>query len=294
MGVRRAISGICSTVGAVLIVFGLLFVLVQRSFFDEGRVGDTVDRIIDDPDVVRLLSREITDRAVAAGGLEAVEDQIREGVTAILDDGTTKDAIRSAALQSYDTLVNGDDESVVFDLPDAAERIRAEIIQFDPSLDEKLPPAAELARFVIVERDSLPSLYGWLESAHSAGWVLFWIGIAMVVLALALGPGRFGSFAWSAFLVALLMFVVWLVVRLVVNSATDSSDLVSRRVARLGADEFLSSVYRVSIGVAIFGTVAFIGGLVARWVRNTYYPAKPKPPRAPRRSRPPAGPNPYA
>jgi hypothetical protein len=272
------------------VVFGLLFVLVQRSFFDEGRVGDTVDRIIDDPDIVRLLAREITDRAVAAGGLEAVEDQIREGVTAILDDGTTKQAIRAAALDSYDGLVNGSDETVVFDLPDAAERIRNEIVQFDPTLAERLPPASELARFVIVERDSLPALYGWLESAHSAGWLLFWIGIALVVIALVLGPGRFGSFAWSAFLVALLMFVVWLVVRLVVNSATDSSDLVSRRVARLGADEFLGSVYRVSIGVAIFGTVAFLAGLVAIWVRNTYYPPKPRPPRAPRRVRPAGAP----
>lgn len=282
MGVRRAISGIGATLGSVLVVLGLLLVLAQRSFFDEQRAGDTINRIIDDPDVARLLTREVTERVVSAGGLEAVEDQIREGVAAIIGDESTQDAIRKAAQRAYDGLVNGDDEAVVFDLPNQAKRIRNELVQFDPSLDDKLPPASELVRFTIVQRDSLPSIYDWVNGAKSAGWALFIAGLVLVVMALVVGPTRFGVFAWSSVLVAVLMFVVWLVVRLAVNSATDSSDLVSRRVARLGADEFLGSVYRVSIGVAIFGTVAFLAGLVATWVRNTYYPPKPRKARSPR------------
>ncbi|MEY4372149.1 MAG: hypothetical protein RL219_918 [Actinomycetota bacterium] len=285
MGVRRALSGIGATVGGVLVVLGLLLVLAKQSFFDDQRVGDTIDRIVADPDVARLLTREVTARVVAAGGLEAVEDQIREGVSAIIDDTSTQNAIRKAAQNSYDVLVNGDDDAIVFDLPDQAERIRSELVQFDPTLDDKLPPASELVRFTIVERNSLPSIYDWVNSAKSAGWALFIAGLALIVMALAVGPGRFGVFAWSSVLVAVLMFVVWLVVRLAVNGATDSSDLVSKRVARLGADEFLGSVYRVSIGVAIFGTVAFLAGLVATWVRNTYYPPKPRTQRVPRPQR---------
>ena len=81
MGVRRVVSVLLALVGALVAVVALVVAVADKEVFDRPTVEGTVDRILEDPDVNRLLAREIVRRSVALGDLEGE----REVVQAFVD-----------------------------------------------------------------------------------------------------------------------------------------------------------------------------------------------------------------
>ncbi|MEI7992872.1 MAG: hypothetical protein WCH93_10650 [Actinomycetota bacterium] len=277
MGIRRALSVLFAFVGALVAVVGLVVVVADKEVFDRPTVERTVDKIVADPDVTRLLGREIVKRAVLLGDLEEQRKLVQTYVDERLAQPAVQKEIRSGVFDAYTELMDTDHPRIDFNLPNQAKQVRRQLVGLNPNLDATLPISENLLRFTLFERSALPWSYDLVRSTRSAAWGLFVAGAALVAIALLLGPGRLGIFSLAAFFASLGMLVVWLIFTTGANRVLDGiDDGLSRRVARLAADQFLRRITQISLAVTIFGAVAVVGGLVTMWVRAALFPPKPK------------------
>lgn len=277
MGVRRVVSVLLALVGTVVAVVGLVVVVADREVFDRPTVEGTVDRILEDPDVNRLLAREIVKRSVALGDLEGERKVVEAFVDEQLATPGVRQEIRTGVLGAYATLIDTENPRLDLNLPNEAQQVRRQLVGLNQNLDNTLPISENLLRFTLFERSSLPWAYELVSGTRSTAWGLFIGGAALVAIALLLGPGRLSIFTMAAAVASVAMLVVWLLFTTGANHVLNGiDDGLSRRVARLAADQFLRRVTRISLAVTIFGAVAVVGGLVTMWVRATLFPPKPK------------------
>ena len=263
--------------GAVVAVVGLVVAVADKEVFDRPTVEHTIDKILADPDVSRLLGREIVKRAVALGDLEAQRKLVQTYVDERLAQPAVQAEIRRGVIASYTELMDTDHPRIDFNLPNQAKQVRRQLVALNPNLDNTLPISENLLRFTLFKRSSLPYAYDLVRSTRTAAWGLFIAGAAVVLVALVLGPARIGLFSLAAGAASLGMLAVWLLVTTGANHVLDGiDDALSRRVARLSTDQFLERVTRISLGVMIFGAVAFVAGLIALWVRAAVFPPRPK------------------
>ena len=277
MGIRRALSVLFALVGALVAVVGLVVVVADKEVFDRPTVERTVDKILADPDVTRLLGREIVKRAVLLGDLEEQRKLVQTYVDERLAQPAVQKEIRSGVFDAYTELMDTDHPRIDFNLPNQAKQVRRQLVGLNPNLDATLPISENLLRFTLFERSSLPWAYELVSSTRSAAWGLFIGGAALVAIALFLGPGRLSIFTLAAAVATVAMLVVWLLFTTGANRVLDGiDDGLSRRVARLAADQFLRRITQISLAVTIFGAVVVVGGLVTLWVRAALFPPKPK------------------
>lgn len=277
MGVRRVLSVLFALVGGLVAVVGLVVAVADKEVFDRPTVERTVDKILADPDVTRLLGREIVKRAVLLGDLEEQRKLVQTYVDERLSQPAVQKEIRSGVFDAYNELMDTDHPRIDFNLPNQAKQVRRQLVALNPNLDNTLPISDNLLRFTLFERSSLPWVYDLVRSTRNAAWGLFIAGAALVLIALVLGPGRLGIFSLAAATASLSMLVVWLLFTTGANHVLGGiDDALSRRVARLSTDQFLERVTRISLAVMIFGAVAFVAGLIAMWVRATVFPPRPK------------------
>lgn len=277
MGARRAISIIFALVGSVIAVLGLLVVEAEKALFDKPHVEQAVDKILQDPDISRLLAREVTKRAVTLGALQEEESLVKAYVDQQIETPDVRDEIRAGVLGAYDTLMNTNSPRIDFNMPKQGKVVRGQLVLLNPKLDNTLPVSDDLLRFTLFKRPTLPWGYDLVKGTRDSAWTLFIIGAAMVLLALIIGPGRIGLFAFAAGLASVSMLIVYLLTlqrgQRVIGGIDDA---LQRRVARLSLDEFLRNANRLAIGVMIFAAIACVAGLLAGWIRMTYFPPKPK------------------
>lgn len=277
MGIRRALSVLFALVGALVAVVGLVVAVADKEVFDRPTVERTVDKILADPDVTRLLGREIVKRAVLLGDLEEQRKLVQTYVDERLAQPAVQKEIRSGVFDAYNELIDTDHPRIDFNLPNQAKQVRRQLVALNPNLDETLPISDNLLRFTLFDRSSLPWVYDLVRSTRNAAWGLFIAGAALVLVALVLGPARVGLFSLASATASLSMLVVWLLFTTGANHVLGGiDDALSRRVARLATDQFLERVTRISLGVMIFGGVAFVAGLIAMWVRAAVFPPRPK------------------
>ena len=271
------VSVLFALVGALVAVVGLVVAVADKEVFDRPTVEHTIDKILVDPDINRLLGREIVKRAVLLGDLEEQRKLVQTLVDERLSQPAVQKDIRQGVFDAYDELMDTDHPRVDFNLPNQAKQIRRQLVALNPNLDSTLPISDNLLRFTLFKRSSLPWVYDLVRSTRNAAWGLFAAGAALVVFALVLGPGRLGLFSLVSATASLSMLVVWLLFTTGANHVLGGiDDALSRRVARLSTDQFLERVTRISLAVMIFGAVAFVAGLIAMWVRATVFPPRPK------------------
>lgn len=277
MGVRRVVSVLLALVGALVAVVALVVAVADKEVFDRPTVEGTVDRILEDPDVNRLLAREIVRRSVALGDLEGEREVVQAFVDQQLATPQVREEIRTGVLGAYTTLMDTDNPRLDLNLPNEAQQVRRQLVGLNPNLDNTLPISENLLRFTLLERSSLPWAYELVSGTRGAAWGLFIGGAALVAIALLLGPGRLSIFTMAAAVATVAMLVIWLLFTTGANRVLNGiDDGLSRRVARLAADQFLRRVTRISLAVTIFGAVAVVGGLLTMWVRAALFPPKPK------------------
>jgi hypothetical protein len=258
-------------------VVGLVVAVADKEVFDRPTVEGTVDRILEDPDVNRLLAREIVRRSVALGDLEGEREVVQAFVDQQLATPQVRAEIRTGVLGAYATLMDTDNPRLDLNLPNEAQQVRRQLVGLNQNLDNTLPISENLLRFTLFERSSLPWAYELVSATRGTAWALFIGGAALVAIALLVGPGRLGIFTMAAAVASVAMLVVWLLFTTGADHVLNGiDDGLSRRVARLAADQFLRRVTRISLAVTIFGAVAVVGGLVTMWVRAALFPPKPK------------------
>jgi hypothetical protein len=277
VNVRKVLSYILGFIGGLTAVLGMVLLVAQHSVYDRATVATTTDTIVSDPDVTRLLSREITNRLVKLGDLEAQRPLVEAGVTQELSDPAVQRDVSAGVLDAYEQLRSGSQDAIAFNMPKQAARVRSYAVTIAPQLDSVLPPADELLKFELFQRQELPGIYHFVDGARKLAVLIFAFGVLCLVVALAVGPGRFGVFAWEALVVTVATFLVATLVSNGTSSGIDHiQDRLTRRVARLATDGYLNVLNDVALGVVIFGIVAFIAGLGGSWIRSTVFPPKPK------------------
>lgn len=277
MNVRKVLSYVLGFVGGLTAVFGMVLLVAEHSVYDRATVATTTDKIVSDPDVTRLLTREITNRLVKLGNLEPQRPLVEAGVVKELSDPTVQSDVAAGALVAYDQLRGGSQDTVAFNMPKQAAQVRRYAVALAPQLDAVLPPADELLKFELFQRQDLPGIYHFVDGARKLAVPIFGFGVLCLIVALAVGPGRFGLFAWEALVVTAATFLVATLVSNGTSSGVDHiHDSLTRRVARLATDGYLNALNDVALGVVIFGIIAFIAGLGGSWIRNAVYPPKPQ------------------
>jgi len=262
-------------VGALCLVLGIVLFVADNSLFAEERVEQTTAAIVADRDIARLLTREITDRIVTIGDLEDDREQVDALVTLVVSDERVQEEAVAAVLASYDMLINGRDDVIVFNMEDLASEVRRQVVAAVPNLDDELPNADELLRFELFYRADVPEALNVIDTARHAAWWLLVVGALCIVAAVALGPGRFGIFGLAAAVVVVAMFLTATLISTASNNAIDDiQDPLSRRVARLATDEYLSRLDHVAIAVVIFGLIAVIAGIGGTWIKNSFWPPR--------------------
>ncbi len=275
MQARRLTAIVLALVGALAAVLGIVLLVADNSLFNEERVEKTTEKIVTDRDIGRLLIREITDRIVAIGDLETDRDNVEAVVTLVVSDERVQDEAVDAVLTSYDMLVNGQDDVIVFNMEDLARDVRRQVVAIDPSLDAQLPGDDEFLRFELLQRTEVPEALDVIHTARRGAWLLLVGGVTCIVAAVVLGPGRFGIFGLAAAVVVAAMFLTATLISTASNNAIDDiPDSLSRRVARLATDEYLSTLDHVAIAVVIFGLIAVIVGIGGSWIKNALWPPK--------------------
>ena len=275
MQARRLTAIVLALVGALATVLGIVLLVANNSLFNETQVEKTTEKIVTDRDIGRLLIREITDRIVAIGDLETDRDNVEAVVTLVVSDERVQEQAVAAVLTSYDMLVNGSDNVIVFNMEDLARDVRRQVVAIDPSLDEQLPADDELLRFELLQRTEVPEALDVIHTARRGAWLLLVGGVMCIIAAVVVGPGRFGIFGLAAAVVVAAMFLTATLISTASNNAiNDIPDSLSRRVARLATDEYLSTLDHVAIAVVIFGLIAVIVGIGGSWIKNALWPPK--------------------
>lgn len=266
---RRATAMLLATVGALLTVIGLVLAVADRSLFDATEVERTTRVIVEDRDVARLLTREITTRVVELADLEDQRDVVEEFVAALVADDEVQDEVTDAVMVSYTTLVDRPDEVIDLNLEEIARPVRIQAVAALPELDDELPPADELLRFELFHRSELPEIYDAIDTLRGGAWVVLAAGLVAIVAALALGPSRFAVLAVaSGVAVAGMFFAVTWITTTSDDAADAITDPLSRRVAHLAVEEYLADLERVAVGVVIAGIIGVIVGVGGTWVVN--------------------------
>ena len=278
MRLRHTLSVLLAFLGGLAGVAGLVLLVARHSLFDRATVSRTTSTIVADPDVERLLGREITKRIVALGGLQQQNAAVEAVVAGVLTNPLVRQEVHAGVLRAYDVLVAANAETIVFDLPNEAIQLRAETVAVLPALDAVLPPANDLLKFELFRRTDLPQIYRIVKATRTAAWVLFIGGLACLLVALVISPSRFALFAGAAAVVVVSMFTAYALISTASAGAINSiEDPLSRRVARLATDSYLADLNNVAIGVVVFGIIAVIVGIGAAWIRGVLFPPSPKP-----------------
>ncbi len=277
MRTRRVLSVLCTLVGAIVALLGLAVAVANHSLFSRPAVSTTVSRIVADPDVERLVARQITTRVVTLGALQPHAGVVAAEVDNLVKAPAVQADLSAAAMATYDQLVSGTGPEITFNLPNEAAVVRTDLVALDARLNATLPDNAQLLRFTLFRRSTLPVTYHWAKRSRQVAEVTLIIGLALLVLGLALGPGRFGLLSWAAGCVGVIAVTMF------ISLETAASDIIARmhdpvaaRVTRLSTDTLLASLRHATLGVVIFSLVALVGGLVGVWIRATYYPETPK------------------
>ena len=209
MGLRRAASASLALIGAVLAVLGLLVAKADQTLFDRASVERSVDKILVDPDISRLLAREITKRAVVLGNLGDQQQLVQDYVEQQVGTPEVQQEIRAGILAAYDSLVETNNPRIDFNMPKQGSIVRKQLVRFNPALDNTLPIGSDLLRFTLFKRPTLPWGYDLLKGMQSAGWAVFFAGLVCVLVGLLIGPGRFGLFAFAAAVGSVSMLIIF-------------------------------------------------------------------------------------
>jgi hypothetical protein len=275
---RRVTAMLLAAVGALLTVVGVVLTVADRSLFDAEEVERTTRVIVEDRDVARLLTREITTRVVELADLEDQRDVVEPFVAALVADDEVQDEVTDAVMVSYTTLVDRPDEVIDLNLEEIARPVRIQAVAVLPALDDELPPADELLRFELFHRSELPEIYDAIDTLRAGAWAVLAGGIIAIVAALALGPSRFAVLAVASGVAVAGMFLAVTWITTASDDATDAiTDPLSRRVAHLAVEEYLADLERVAIGVVIVGIIGVIVGVGGTWVVNFVRTARQAP-----------------
>jgi hypothetical protein len=266
---RRVTSFVLATVASIVIVVGVVAVSAVHALFTRSTVEHTVTKVVADPSVDQLLSREITKKAVTAVGEPALQAPLQQRVTALVASPTVQADVITAAMVTYDLLVKAGKTPITFNLPRHAQQVRSEVAVLAPALVAKLPPANTMLQFKLFDRSKVPAVYRAIQRIKHVVWWVLLGGIVVLAFAAVLGKSRRVLLTWAAGTITVLLIVASVALQAISNRVVKGlKDPVVRQVTRVATDSFLADIRHYSNVVIVIAAVGLLAGIAATVARR--------------------------
>jgi hypothetical protein len=207
---RNAAAVALLVAGLIALVGGVVSLYAKERVLDAERFADEAVATLDDPDMRRFVSLQLTNRVIARidPDLVTVKPLIESAVGTLLDTDALRAAIRQGILVAHRAIFENEVDEAVVRAADVGELLRGALAAVDPALEHRIPtgfdativrladsPAAVDAAQAADDLTRLASLLVPLAIVLIAGsallaagwrWAAVRAGIAMLAVAAAL------------------------------------------------------------------------------------------------------------
>jgi hypothetical protein len=190
---RRA-QVVVAVVGGLLLFVAGLVVATARGVLDRDQFATRLARSLGDERVAGYVAGQVVNgllevRPNLIGVRPILETSIRE----VIQTPPLRALVRSSARTAHYSLFESPGQRVVLALPDLSVLLRSALSQGNPALAEKIPASLEAA---LASDAAQRAFTAFIEFWRVAGralllcWVLFWVGVALVLTSIAAAPDR--------------------------------------------------------------------------------------------------------
>ena len=263
---RRAGSMTLVALGALALALGAVMIWIDGHVFDTDEVVDTTAEILETPSVRELVREQLTTR-ISAEVDPILAPIVADAVVVVIDDPRFTPLLSDAVGDAHRLLVEGDSERITFSLAAVWPVVVAELDAIDPTISPLLPDVAASLDFTLTERSELPAVWSFVDRFHRAALALVAFGLALVGLALVIGPSR-----WALIVVVGVGLVVTgLGVQLAAGAARqeieDRTSGAAEEVAVAANDLFVAPLDDRMTQLAVVGGVVILIGIAVRLLR---------------------------
>lgn len=264
---RRVVSIILVVLGTGCLVGGAVMVWVDTHVFDTDEVVSTTHTMLQESSIRELIRTELDQRIV--GVLDpAIAGFVDPAVVSVLDDPRFAKVLDDAVRTAHTTLVAGSQEDIVFSLADVLPIVTEKLDAIDPSIVPQLPDLSTTLDYTLTQRSELPKVWDAVDRFHRAATALLIFGIALIALALVIGPSRWALLLGVGIVTALFALGVQLgsnAVRRTIEHRIDEpgTRLAASDVAKL----FTAPLERQMTVLMVIGGIVAVAGVVTRLLR---------------------------
>lgn len=200
---RRLLSVPLVLAGIVAIAFGSLLWWINQQVFDTASVVAHSQEILAKPAVQAELRTAITNQITLVIGNERLKSQIDALVKAELADPVFQKDFTDSIAATQQTLVDPTAPTISLDLSAVGVHLATQLQATNTAAAQLVSANTGALRFTLLDRTELPKEWQWAQRWHHFGPLYFGIGILLVTIGVAVGPGR-----WALLVTAGLGIVV--------------------------------------------------------------------------------------
>ena len=244
---RTYLGAVCSVLGIVALVLGVLLAYASRVLFNSEAFADRVAASLGDPRVAGLVADRVTDGLIAQErDLTAFAPLISATTRSLVASEPFRGIVRRAARTGHETMMSGRGQRVLLNLADVGVILRS-ALSTHPELAKKIPPQVSA---LVGDSDEAPGgaialdLMRVARRSRLSALALIIFGLGMGVLGVMLSPAR----RTSLFRLGLSLAIIGLALRLTV---------------RFGGQVLALFAQEPAVGQALAGLWwAFLGGFM--------------------------------
>ena len=218
--------------GAIVAGVGGFFVITTRSVLDPARFGANVAASLGDERVASYVANQLTDAIIAQRpNLLAVRPMLLSAAQSIVHSTPFRAVVARSARTTHRFFFEQAGSRIVLSLPDVGAVVRSALSQASPELAAKIPPGVEAQLATGKAEKAITGfirLWQFGDRLLVLAWLLFYGGLVMVVVGIAVAADRERALA-DAGVVLVIVGVAYVAVvpasRLVIYAAMQNSEL---------------------------------------------------------------------
>lgn len=248
-----------------MLVVGGLFLYARVVLLDPDAFADRAAETLADDRVERAVTEPIVNAIVDSGPAELINAQpiLEAGVGSVIDSAPFRQAFRDATRSAHSGLVEGDVETVVLTLADAAVIAIEAVRSISPEVARDIPEDLEPELIEIADNTTL-DIADFVHDVRLLGIVLPLLGLVLLAGSVAVAPVRRFGLVRAGAAVAVgagIVFALVLVGRSIVLSQID--DPVVRDAIAAAWDTYLGGLLfwlgALGVGAVIVAAAAYAG-----------------------------------
>jgi hypothetical protein len=190
---KRVQIGLAVTGGLLLFVAGLV-VATARGVLDRDQFATRLARSLRDERVAGYVAGQVVNGLLEVRpNLIGVKPILEASIREVIETAPFRALVRSSARTAHYSLFESSGQRVVLALPDLSVLLRSALSQGNPALAEKIPASLEAALASEAAQRAFTAFIEFWRVARELlllCWVLFWLGIALVLTSIAVAPDR--------------------------------------------------------------------------------------------------------